>query len=120
MSVPSPDDKLSENIWFVWSKTSYDGDKWRCYHGDKRTTISENRASQQIDQGLLTFAILNEEILTVDLFQKQDADMTSSLFTQRQKEVKTNIILRFFATKLVRFLLQWRVRIFNRLNLIFI
>ena len=27
-SLSSPDDKLSENIWFVWSKTSYDGDKW--------------------------------------------------------------------------------------------
>ena len=51
------DDKLSENIWFVWPKTSYDGDKWRCYHGDKQTTnnertISENRASQPFDQGL--------------------------------------------------------------------
>ena len=23
--------KLSENVWFVWSKTSYSGDKWRCY-----------------------------------------------------------------------------------------
>ena len=33
-SLSSPDDKLSENIWFVWSKTSYDGDKWRCHHGD--------------------------------------------------------------------------------------
>ena len=45
------DDKLSENIWFVWPKTSYDGDKWRCYHGDKqqRTTKSENRASQPFD-----------------------------------------------------------------------
>ena len=32
--------KLSESIWFVWSKTSYDGDKWRCHHGDdKRQTI---------------------------------------------------------------------------------
>ena len=38
MYSSSPDDKLSENIWFVWFKTSYDGDKWRCYHGDKRTT----------------------------------------------------------------------------------
>ena len=54
--MSSPGDKLTENIWFVWSKTSYDRDKWRCYHGDKRTR-SENRASQQIDQGLLTFAI---------------------------------------------------------------
>ena len=58
MYSSSPDDKLSENIWFVWSKTSYDGYKWRCYHGDdERRTISENRASQQIYQGLLTFAI---------------------------------------------------------------
>ena len=22
---------LTENIWFVWSKTSYCGDKWRCH-----------------------------------------------------------------------------------------
>ena len=27
-SLSSPDDKLSENIWFVWSKTSNSGDKW--------------------------------------------------------------------------------------------
>ena len=26
MYSSSPDDKLSENIWFVWFKTSYDGD----------------------------------------------------------------------------------------------
>ena len=57
-SLSSPDDKLSEDIWFVWSKTSYDGYKWRCYHGDdERRTISENRASQQIYHGLLSFAI---------------------------------------------------------------
>ena len=36
--MSSPNDKFSENIWFVWSKTSYDGDKWRCHHGDKQTT----------------------------------------------------------------------------------
>ena len=42
-SLSSPDDKLSENIWFVWSRTSYSGDiwlkvgrRWRCDHGDKR------------------------------------------------------------------------------------
>ena len=45
-----------------FSQHSYDdGDKWRCHHGDeqtnKQTTKSENSASQQIDQGLLTFAI---------------------------------------------------------------
>ena len=47
---------LTENIWFLWSKTSYEGDKWRCDHGDKQPE-SENRANQQIDNGLLTFAI---------------------------------------------------------------
>ena len=26
----SLDQELSENIWFVWYKTSYGGDKWRC------------------------------------------------------------------------------------------
>ena len=30
--LSSPDDKLSENIWFVWSRISYSGDEWRCYH----------------------------------------------------------------------------------------
>ena len=34
--VSGPDDKPSENIFFVWSKTSYDGDKWRRHHGDKQ------------------------------------------------------------------------------------
>merc|ERR1712055_325090 len=28
--------ELSENIWFVWSKTSYSGDKCRC-HATRRT-----------------------------------------------------------------------------------
>ena len=51
-SLSSPDDKLSEIIWFVWSKTSFDGDKWRCEHGDNQPE-SENNVSQQIDKGLL-------------------------------------------------------------------
>ena len=42
-SLSSADEKLSENIWFVWSRTSYSGDKWLkvgrrkwCHHGDER------------------------------------------------------------------------------------
>ena len=35
------DDILTENIWFIWSKTSHSGDKWRCYRcgtdGRRRT-----------------------------------------------------------------------------------
>ena len=41
---------LTENIWFVWSETSYSGDKRRCHYAgrtmnddDKQTT--EDRAS---------------------------------------------------------------------------
>ena len=27
--------KLSENVWFVWSKTSYSGDKRRCHYAGR-------------------------------------------------------------------------------------
>ena len=51
---------LTENIWFVWSRTSYSGDKWRCHRcgtdvrTDKRTR--EDRATQPMDAGWLSFA----------------------------------------------------------------
>ena len=49
-SMSSPDDKLSENIWLAWSRTSYGGDKWRCHHGDEQQrTRREYRATQLID-----------------------------------------------------------------------
>ena len=55
-SPGGPDDKPSENILFVWSKTSYDGDKWRHHHGDKQQTnkqtnkqTREYRATRLID-----------------------------------------------------------------------
>ena len=35
--------KLSENIWFVWSKMSYNGDMDGC-HACARTTECEDRA----------------------------------------------------------------------------
>ena len=28
---------LTENIWFAWSKTSYSGDKRRCYQAGRTT-----------------------------------------------------------------------------------
>ena len=31
MMPPCRDHILTENIWFVWSETSYSGDRWRCY-----------------------------------------------------------------------------------------
>ena len=41
---------LSENIWFVWSKTSYSGDRRRCFQAgqtNKQTTM-EDRATQPL------------------------------------------------------------------------
>ena len=44
---------LTENIWFVWSETSYSGDKMRCYNAgrtnERRTT--EDRATQPMEAG---------------------------------------------------------------------
>ena len=41
-----------ENVWFVWSKTSYSGDKWRCYRcGTDDDRTREDRATQQMDAG---------------------------------------------------------------------
>ena len=31
MMTRCQDHILTENIWFVWSRTSYSGDKWRCH-----------------------------------------------------------------------------------------
>ena len=43
---------LTENIWFVWSKTSDSGDKWRCHRcGTNKQTNSEDRATQPMDAG---------------------------------------------------------------------
>ena len=41
-SVDSGSHKLSENVWFVWSKTSYSGEKWRC-HRSGRTNKQQGK-----------------------------------------------------------------------------
>ena len=48
MMTRCQDHILTENMRFVWSKTSYRWDKWRCYHaGRRRTTKREDRATQR-------------------------------------------------------------------------
>ena len=43
---------LTENIWFVWSKTSYSGDERRCYQcGTNDQTNIEDRATQPMEVG---------------------------------------------------------------------
>ena len=52
-SVDSGCHELSENLWFVWSKTSYSGDKWRCY----RCGTREDSATQLLICVKLSLAI---------------------------------------------------------------
>ena len=47
---------LTENIWFVWSKTSYSGDKWKCYYAGRRDKNIHKRR---------TFITICKEILTI-------------------------------------------------------
>ena len=44
----SQDHILTENVWFVWSKTSYSGDERRCDGCGTMTTNIEDRATQPI------------------------------------------------------------------------
>ena len=47
---------LTENIWFVWSWTSYSGLKWRCHHELKDRALSQwpvGRLSEE--KGKITF-----------------------------------------------------------------
>ena len=67
-SVDSGCHKLLETVWFVWSKASYSGDKWRCYRcgtgrTDRRT--SEYRATQLLICEKLSLAITIIMIITI-------------------------------------------------------
>ena len=68
-SLSSPDDKLLENIWFVWSRTSHRGDKLfyverrrRYYQGDKKkhTQTRECSATQSVDTVIDTIYTVSE------------------------------------------------------------
>ena len=51
-----PNHILRENIWFVWSKTSYSGnERWcyRCGTYNQQQTISEDRATQPMQMPML-------------------------------------------------------------------
>ena len=47
---------LTENIWFVWSETSYSGDERRCDGCGTTMTNIEDRATQPIGSWRLSFA----------------------------------------------------------------
>ena len=88
-SLLSPDDKLSVNIW---SKTWYDGDKWRCDHGDNQPE-SENNVSQQIDKGLLdcwllqfTSSLYKVDIVTIYNWTVDISPLCTSVYQQYLRE----------------------------------
>ena len=44
------DQELSENVWFVWSETSYSGDERRCYRcgtNEQQRTVKIELLSQR-------------------------------------------------------------------------
>ena len=89
MSVSSPDDKLSENIWFVWSKTSNDGDKWRCHHGDKRTN---NKVKTELVNKLTKDCWLSQWkpfpfICSVKSYPPQDLSQSYALLYAKKKSL---------------------------------
>ena len=49
-SVDSGCHKVSENVWFVWSKTSYSGDVTDAGQPNNQTNI-EDRATQPMEAG---------------------------------------------------------------------
>ena len=46
---------LTENVWILWSRTSYSGGKWRCYRcgTDVRTTTNEQGKIELLSQWML-------------------------------------------------------------------
>ena len=39
------------NVWFVWSKTSYSGDKWICYqYGQTDGQTNQQQANIELDR----------------------------------------------------------------------
>ena len=63
-SVDIGSHKLLENVWFVWSKSSYSGEKWRCYRcgrTDDQTT-SKYRATQLLICEKLSLAKSEKEV----------------------------------------------------------
>merc|ERR1711951_330565 len=58
----SLDQELSENVWFVWSKTPYSGDvTMRDGRTNERRT-REDRATQPLDAGRLSFAMMASKV----------------------------------------------------------
>ena len=61
---------LSENIWFVWSKTSYSGDKRRCYQAGRQTNKRQQWKIGLLSLwavGRLSFAIFNDSLKAVKI-----------------------------------------------------
>ena len=63
---------LTENIWFVWSKTSYSGDKRRCHYAG-RTTNDEHVKIELLSQWMLEAEFRNFERHIKQVISQQQA-----------------------------------------------
>ena len=52
---------LTENIWFVWSKASYSGDKRRCHYAGRTTTTNKQLKIELLSQWKLEAEFRNSD-----------------------------------------------------------
>ena len=60
---------LTENIWFVWSETSYCGDKMRCYNAGR----TDGQTNEQLKIELLSQWKLEAEFRNFSLSQARSS-----------------------------------------------
>ena len=73
------DHVLSENIWFVWSKTSYSGDKRPCYRGG--TTNNNNEQGKIV---LLSQWKLEAEFRNTENSEKYSKNLKKKIWKNRK------------------------------------
>jgi len=85
---------LSENIWFVWSKTSYSGGKRRCYQAgqttNERQTTMEDSATQPL--GCWKAEFRNDVFFKVSM---QNHSRTSKTCFTLGEDIQTRITFQF-------------------------
>ena len=87
------DQELSENIWFVWSRTCYKGEKLRCHACDTRTTDGHWKVEQysaEAESAILMMLMMGSETACPSLLPGEEGSDTEQMRSRRG----CNILLR--------------------------